>query len=90
MKLEKAKERCKELIGHNYLEDLGYLREENEHIKFNTAIKTLLQEIEHLQKENEELKNEIEQLNEYTDYKTEIYQEMLEDKQNYIDLLKEE
>lgn len=59
MDLKEAKEKCKELLEHNYLEDLGYLRVENHYINFNTAIDTILQELDNLQKENEELKSKI-------------------------------
>lgn len=51
MKLEEAKERCKELIKEKHANWIGLTSQE--------AISTILQEIEHLQKENEELKEKI-------------------------------
>jgi hypothetical protein len=67
MKLEEAKERLLCLYSENadllsnafeFEEETIYIDEElaNEYLLENEAIDTLLQEIEHLQKENEELK----------------------------------
>ena len=70
MVLEEAKERLQSLYEENadllsgafkYAGDTIYIDEDlaNEYLLENEAIETILQELEHLQKENEELKGKI-------------------------------
>lgn len=45
-----------ELVEHNYLEDLGYLRDNNHYIRFNQALENLIKGYRELEKENKLLK----------------------------------
>ena len=46
--IDKDIERVKEIINNNYLEDLSYLREENDYKIFNQAIENVLSEFQAL------------------------------------------
>lgn len=45
-----------ELVRNNYLEDLGYLRENNHYIRFNQALENLIKGYRELEEDNKELK----------------------------------
>ena len=58
MNIDKDIEIVKELVEHNYLEDIWYLREPNgEHKKFNQAISNVIKELETYKKRKELYKN---------------------------------
>lgn len=82
MELEEATERCNELIKEKHANWIGLTSQE--------AISTVLQEIEHLQKENEELKKEIEYIEEDRHNSAEAYKDMLKEQQRYYEERMEE
>jgi hypothetical protein len=49
-----------DLLEHNYLEDVGYLREENDYVVYNNAIKGLLDLYQQKCKQNKDAKDYIE------------------------------
>ena len=83
MKLEEAKERLEKYLSD--IEKMGYRKLPNDE-----AIETVLQEIEHLQKENRELKKEIEYIEEDRHNSAEAYKDMLKEQQRYYEERMEE
>ena len=63
---------------------------ENEDCFLQQAISIVLQEIEHLQKENRELKKEIEYIEEDRHNSAEAYKDMLKEQQRYYEERMEE
>lgn len=85
MKLEEAIENIKEYIAklddyivHLYDENGSFKKQKETYI-------TILQEIEHLQKENRELKKKIEYIEEDRHNSAEAYKDMLKEQQRYYE-----
>ena len=66
-----------ELVEHNYLEDLGYLRDNNDYIRFNQALENLIKGYRELEKAIKQIGVNLEILD--ISGSQEIIQELMED-----------
>jgi hypothetical protein len=62
MNIEESIRFVKELLENDYLEDVGYLREDEDYKFFNKAIETLLTAYEKEKEKNKELSNSYDKL----------------------------
>lgn len=88
MNIEESIRFIKELLENNYLEDIGYLREDGDYKFFNKAIETLLTVYEKQQKEIEELKTDRDKfkkaLGKRITYCNELEKDLFENCNNYV------